>query len=584
MHFKRTQLRLSSWIRIGIVTTVLLSTLALLAVIDHFARSYAREQAKAHLQQMAWQMRDSLDHGIRERFVDIRLLSFLPAVTQTRDRKAVRTALEELQNTLPAYAWIGLATPDGNVFAATGGILEGRDVSARPWFQNARESIYAGDYHPAVLLESKLPYQNEPWRFIDVAAPVLDSSGKLRGVLGAHLSWSWTRDLAQRLFESAQRRYQIEVLIVNKEGLVLLGPKALVETHIDTPSFRAAQLGESGAIVEHWADGDYITGYIQTNQKRGFGLGWSVLVRQPREVAMLEFYSLEKRMLGVGLTLAVVLGMLGAFFARHLWKPLDALSSAVEQRAHGDDTPIPQPRGYREVQVLSRALSEMIGKDRRQRIALHELNQSLESQVQERTAELRKAADQLQTALTEQHAIREELQRMALLDTLTGLPNRRAFHEELPRAMARTPREGLSMAVLFMDLDGFKSINDSYGHEAGDTVLREFAARIGSSVRVTDMAARLAGDEFTLILERLHTDADATEVAAKLLATMERPFELGHVSISLSISIGIALFRPDSQLSPDQLLHAADQAMYVAKRSGKNRVATAGAPLKAQTG
>ncbi|MDE2598798.1 MAG: diguanylate cyclase [Rhodocyclaceae bacterium] len=577
MPFKRTQFRLSSWIRLGIVTTVLLSTLALLAVIDHFARSYAREQAKAHLQQMAWQMRDSLDHGIRERFVDIRLLSFLPAVTQTRDRAAVRIALEELQSTLPSYAWIGLAMPDGTVFAATGGVLEGRDVSARPWFQNARENMYAGDYHPALLLESKLPRQNEPWRFIDVAAPVVDASGKLRGVLGAHLSWSWTRDLAQRLFESAQRRYQIEVLIVNKDGMVLLGPQGLVETHIDTPSFRAAQQGESGAVAEHCADGDYITGYIQTNQKRGFGLGWSVLVRQPRDVAMVEFNRLEGHMLGVGLMLALVLSVIGAFIARRLWQPLDALSSAVEQRAHGDDTPIPQPRGYREVQVLSRALSEMVARDQRQRAALNELNHSLESQVQERTAALRQAADQLQTALMEQHAIREELQRMALHDALTGLPNRRAFHEELPRAMARTPREGMSMAVLFMDLDGFKDINDSYGHEAGDAVLREFAVRIGRSVRVTDMVARLAGDEFTVILERLHSDADAAEVAGKLLGAMEEPFAFGDVRLTLAVSIGIALFRPTDRMNPDQLLHAADQAMYAAKRSGRNRVEIAAA-------
>lgn len=572
MPKQRAHFRLSSWIRIGIATAVLLSTLVLLAVIDHFARNYAREQVQSQLQQMAWQMRDSLDHGIRERFVDIRLLSFLPAVTQARDRKAVRTALEELQTTLPYYAWIGLATPDGKVFAATGGVLEDKDVGARPWFQNARENVYAGDYHPAVLLESKLPQQNEPWRFIDVAAPVHDAAGKLRGVLGAHLSWAWTRDLAQRLFESAQQRYIVDVLIVNKDGLVLLGPKGLVETHIDTPSFRAAQQGNSGAVVERWADGDYITGYIQTNQRRGFGLGWSVLVRQPRAIAMVEFNRLEGRMLGVGALLAILLAGLSAFFARRLSEPLNALSSAVEQRAHGDDSPIPQPGGYREIEVLSRALGEMVTRDRRQRAALHELNQSLESQVQERTAALRQAADQLHTALMEQHAVREELQRMALLDVLTGLPNRRAFHEELPRAMARARREGLPMALLFLDLDGFKGINDKHGHEAGDAVLRQFAGRIGGCVRVTDMVARLAGDEFTIILERLHGDADAAEVAAKLLTAMEAPFDIDAARVTLSTSIGIALFRPADAATPDQLLHAADQAMYAAKRSGKNRV------------
>ncbi|HEY1182104.1 MAG TPA: GGDEF domain-containing protein, partial [Rhodocyclaceae bacterium] len=146
-----------------------------------------------------------------------------------------------------------------------------------------------------------------------------------------------------------------------------------------------------------------------------------------------------------------------------------------------------------------------------------------------------------------------------------------------PRAMARTPREGMSMAVLFMDLDGFKDINDSHGHEAGDAVLREFAVRISRCIRVTDMAARLAGDEFTVILERLHTDTDAAEVAGKLLSAMEAPFTFGDVRLTLAVSIGIALFRPTDRMSPDQLLHAADQAMYAAKRSGRNRVEIAAA-------
>src|SRR5690606_26788532 len=99
--------------------------------------------------------------------------------------------------------------------------------------------------------------------------------------------------------------------------------------------------------------------------------------------------------------------------------------------------------------------------------------------------ELRAAADQLQNALIEQHAAREQLQQMVLIDALTSLPNRRAFHEELPKAMARAEREKQDMAVLFLDLDGFKAVNDAHGHEAGDELLRQFAARISACVRKT---------------------------------------------------------------------------------------------------
>ena len=565
--------RLGSWILLGVVAAVFSTTLVVLLVLDHYAKRYALQQTDTRLQQLAWQMRDAIDRGIHERFIDMRLLATAAASMDARQPDALRRLLEDLKDSQPHYAWMGKVDPNGRVLVATSGLLEGMDVSQRPWFQQAKESGFAGDYHPAVLLEKKLPQQDEPWRFIDIALPLRDENGRLRGVIGSHLSWGWTRDIAARLLDPTQRGYQVEILIVRKDNTVLLGPKNFEEQKVAAPSISAALSGQTGAVRESWPDGEFITGYARTSDRTDAGMGWAILVRQPMQVAMSDYAALERSLIFAAIAVAILLAMLAGVFARRLAQPLDQLSAAIEKRTREDsDAPLPQVGGYREIHLLSSTLSDLIELEKRQRHALSSLNQSLENQVNERTAELRAAADQLQKALIEQNEAKEQLQQMVLLDMLTGLPNRRAFHEELPKAMARAQREQQEMAVLFLDLDGFKAVNDTHGHEAGDELLRQFAARIGACVRKTDTVARLGGDEFVVILEGLARESDAREVATKILQGMAQPFDLGRAQALLTSSVGIALYAPKESLPPDQLLHAADQAMYVAKHAGKNRI------------
>ena len=562
---------------LGVVTAVFSSTLVVLLVLDHYAKKYALEQANTRLQQLAWQMRDAIDRGMHERFIDMRLLATAESNLDARKPDALRKLFEELKDNQPHYAWIGKTDIDGKVLVATSSLLEGADVSQRPWFQGARQASFAGDYHPAVLLEKKLPQQADPWRFIDIAVPLRDADGRLRGVIGCHLSWGWARDMAARLLDPTQQDYQVQIMIVRKDSTVLLGPRHFEEQKIAVHSLDHALAGRSGALRENWPDGDFITGYARTNAQTDAGLGWAILIRQPAQVALLEYAALERTLLTASAIVAVLLALLASLFARRLAQPLTQLSAAIEQRTQeGEDAPLPLISGYREVHLLSSTLANLIALEKRQRHALSALNQSLEIEVNERTAELRAAADQLQAALIEQSTAKEQLQQIVLLDMLTGLPNRRAFHEELPKAMARAQRDNHDLAVLFLDLDGFKAINDAHGHEAGDELLRQLAGRISACIRKTDMVARLGGDEFVLILERLVLENDARDVAGKILQEMGRAVDLGRVQVSLSASVGIALFAPNGPQSPDQLVHAADQAMYVAKQAGKNRIHVAG--------
>lgn len=163
----------------------------------------------------------------------------------------------------------------------------------------------------------------------------------------------------------------------------------------------------------------------------------------------------------------------------------------------------------------------------------------------------------------------QDLVEQAMQDPLTGLDNRRAFLLNLSAAMKRSRRSKQPMALLYMDIDHFKSINDSLGHLAGDALLQEFGARLRAQVRETDRVARLGGDEFTVILELLHDGPGAETVANKLVRAMAERFELPDQVVRITTSIGVEVYEGGAD-DTDQLISRADQAMYRAKRSGRN--------------
>jgi diguanylate cyclase (GGDEF)-like protein/PAS domain S-box-containing protein len=157
------------------------------------------------------------------------------------------------------------------------------------------------------------------------------------------------------------------------------------------------------------------------------------------------------------------------------------------------------------------------------------------------------------------------LQDIATHDTLTGLPNRYLMFDRLNQLLIRAERFPTSFAVLFIDLDGFKRINDTRGHDVGDLVLRAVAERLSQSVRAADTVARIGGDEFVILLEALRAGGDATAVAQKIRGALEEPFSLPGGATKVTVSIGISLY-PEDGREAEVLLKAADVAMYRAKR------------------
>ncbi len=154
-------------------------------------------------------------------------------------------------------------------------------------------------------------------------------------------------------------------------------------------------------------------------------------------------------------------------------------------------------------------------------------------------------------------------------DALTALPNRRLFHDRLECALAQVERSGESLAVLFLDLDRFKNINDSLGHDVGDLLLQAVAKRLKESVRNEDTVARLGGDEFTVLLSRVVKRQEVEKVVGKLITAFRQPFEIDGHTLHISSSIGAALFPCDGE-TPELLMKNADSAMYRAKEAGRN--------------
>ncbi|MDP1996362.1 MAG: EAL domain-containing protein, partial [Gallionella sp.] len=173
--------------------------------------------------------------------------------------------------------------------------------------------------------------------------------------------------------------------------------------------------------------------------------------------------------------------------------------------------------------------------------------------------------------ITERKRAEAKMIELAYYDTLTGLPNRTLFYDRLAQEIKKAHRAGLKMAVLYIDLDKFKEVNDTLGHSMGDRLLVEAAQRINDCVREADTVARLGGDEFIIILSELDDAGSIERVAENILRKLAEPFQLGEEMSYISASMGITLY-PDDATGVEELLKDADQAMYVAKNAGRNRL------------
>ncbi|EHJ93350.1 sensor domain-containing diguanylate cyclase [Vreelandella boliviensis] len=526
-----------------IATLVFATTLLLGWVASRESAQQMEDNIGNATAEAAYQMIDKLDRNMDARIKEVKLLLAMQALTNDTNTNVLREQLERLQDNHNVVSWIGFTDPEGTVQAATEGILEGVSIAQRPVFMEGREALWIGDVHEAVLLAQLLPNPSgEALKFVDIATPVYDRNEELQGVLAVHLSWQWAEYIQHSMFAPTLQRQDAEMLLLSANGTVLLGPEALIGQtlnslkHIPGPTYTSPQWA-----IETWPNGEqFVTGYARSSGFEDFsGLGWVAVSRKPVSTAFAPVEELQAAIMGIGILLALLFAMAGWMIASRMVAPLSRLASAADKIQDGEHAYcIPLESGSPEMKRLSTSMRNMVSRLLDQRQTIHRLED------------------------------------LANTDPLTGLPNRAFLNQYLQLAIPEAERNKQSMAVMYIDLDGFKQVNDELGHHAGDLLLIEITQRLKTALRSGDVVARLGGDEFVMVLKtkQEHLEMLTHEVSRRLLTAIAQPILLpenkrAHVGCSLG-----AAWWPHHGLHIDTVLQLADSALYAAKSKGKHQL------------
>jgi diguanylate cyclase (GGDEF)-like protein/PAS domain S-box-containing protein len=378
---------------------MLLLTLVTVQLVGRTLAKQAEADIGQNLAELAYQTTYELDRGMYERYREVKLMSERLTITDPAvPVETKRAALESMQSTFPYFAWIGVTDKRGRVQVASKRLLEGKDVSDRPWFAAAYEGKHLHDVHEAALLARLLPNQHgEPTRFLDIAFPYRGPDGVISGVFGAHLSWQWAASVERSVLRPLATRKSVDTVILSRKGVVLLGPKEYADKVLDQESFRRAARDRNGFVIETWPDGRrYLVGYSQSAGHESYpGLGWVVVVRQPLAEAFKPVDALRSKILWAGLCAAAVVSLLVWVFARNITRPLATITRHADALRAGHAQEIPPLRSrLTEVQILRSALNALLSKLLANEQGLRELNATLETRVTERTTELHRAVEE----------------------------------------------------------------------------------------------------------------------------------------------------------------------------------------------
>ncbi|WP_374581748.1 diguanylate cyclase domain-containing protein [Pseudoduganella sp.] len=363
---------------------------------------------------------------------------------------------------------------------------------------------------------------------VAVTQPVLDRAGAIDYVLVG------TIDLQRPAFAG-----QLQALRGHASGyLFIVAADGTIVYHPD-PTRVLARDAAAGSLAHTVLDGS--DGWRHDVQDQGRPimlahtrlkhLDWTIAVAVPLQDVFAAMSGVRLRALGTAALAALAAGLLGWLLLRLMLAPLYQL--------------------YGQVLALGRAA-----------VDIEQFNSSRPDEF----GQLSRAFYQV----SRQHQIAERnLQHLATTDPLTGAHNRRMFDEFFPQALKRAIRAGQQIGLAVLDIDHFKAINDTYGHQAGDAVLVQFADRLRHAVRSTDTVARIAGDEFVIVFEHLDAAHDVNLLGEKVVAAMKAPFSVNGKALEVTASIGIAL-TTELPADVDKVMLAADQALYCVKAAGRN--------------
>lgn len=529
----RSRLALSIALLVGLLSWLLGS------LISQDSAQRIREDVGRDLAEVSHMMIDRLDRDMQSRASMLQVIGSLRVLRQPGDIDDVRRLLDHLHGEFPSIAWIGFTDIHGTVLASSNRVLEGASIAQRPVFLEGSKGLFIGDVHEAVLLAKLLPNPTgEAMKFVDISLPVYAADGSLVGVLASHLSWGWADEMRQAILKPIEDRRQIEFFVVGRDRTLLLAPADMIGQRLHLPAMQTLPGSNSEWAVQQWPDGkDYLTGLALSQGYLDYpGLGWMVIARQDVIQADAPVRKMHTTIMLWGGALALLFAACGWVVANYVTRPLRNIAAAADRLASGEITVIPEIESPREIAQLSQSIRHLV------------------------------------ESLTHQHTELDALENRAHHDPLTGLPNRAALARYLPRAQQRSQGAHSGLAVLYLDLDGFKPVNDNYGHAIGDQVLQEAAARMRGCLRAGDLVARLGGDEFLMVVQVPLDEADtqARHVAERAIQTLGAVIEHGDHQLQIGCSIGGALW-PQDDTDLEQVVMLADKALYRAKQAGRGR-------------
>ena len=534
--------------RLNRIRTKLLAFAVVIAILPAFMIGWAsyssskntlRDNIGAGLEGAAQQAARETDLWLRERLYDLRVMASSYEVTENFERSRrtgslpararVSEYLESVLGRLTDYLEFQVLAVDGRVVASSRSPTQ--PLTLAP---DQAGTLRAGQSVLGDIVSDSLEGPS-----LLIAVPVGPAGGRVIGVLAARLQLQSLDSLLNRLRPSDEGR----VLLIEKQGMML-------------PTGRTSHPGPDSSGVASLLEGDATAReFLDRGDKPMLGSAaalsnapWIAVAEVPQDVAYRDLTRLRNFSLVAILSLALLLGGVGYVIGLYVVRPIDGLALAAAGVASGDlEVELPVV-GKDEVASLTEVFNDMVRR-------------------------LREDRDQI--AIMEQQLKRrnQELEELSITDGLTGLRNRRHIAATLDQEFARAGRTHRPVAVLMLDVDDFKQLNDRLGHLAGDEVLIKIADAIRSAVRGVDYAARYGGEEFLIVLPE--TDqAAAQDVGERIREYVAGTIAAGDGAVPVTLSIGVAVY-PTNGANTADVLARADAALYRAKERGRNRVEVA---------
>lgn len=519
-------------VRTTIFTLAVLATLipALATSYISYQQNRRAIQAKVNEQLTGLSSQASREMGLwlKERLYDLRVFAASYEVSENLERgggsRRLPDYLGSVKERFRDYDELMVVTPDQRTVASSER-QAGRLHLTGDWMQRSR----VGD----PILGDPTRADSNAAATMEVAVPITSPNGRFLGVLGARLNLHGIEELLGELVRTGDAR----IAIADHGGRVVADVGTSL-TNIPDAALRRLQASEGISVPYTAADQVAVIGALSAVP----ATDWSAVAELPATTAFAEIRRMRNANALLVVVLLVVVGSLAYGLGLLIVRPVDRLAHAANRVASGDLEVSVQASGRGELSQLTTVFNDMVGR-------------------------LREG--------------RSELERLSVTDPLTGIANRRLLEAELEREVRRADRHGHVFSVLMLDVDRFKTFNDSYGHPAGDAVLKRLANILRESVRDVDTVARYGGEEFTVILPEAPA-AEAARVAERIRARVEGdkfPPAEGLPNVGVTVSIGYAVF-PEHAKTSGAILETADEALYLSKETGRNRVTGAGKPVE----